>query len=162
MKKIVCVILLMMAAIAARAEFGEIDLGGFFTCGLKDKMPGMCLSVKSQHYHSGIRTVLSLEHYFEKNDKSCSALTWEDDYLFEVGERLRLYPSTGLSIVTWTPEGQPFRLISDKNEYKVAINFGAGVECLLNEHWLIGIDGKYRHMHDASQFILSAGLAYRF
>ena len=166
MKHIVCIILLVVTALTMRAELGEMNLGGYYTHGFKSEMPGVKLCFKSQHTYN-TRKVMELEYRFKKNTVSCYAWSFEHNYLLEVGRRGRLYSITGVSIALWHDHGgeseeRPFFRPEDRNQLLLGVNLGAGAECLISRHWLIGADAKYQIMRDAKQLIVSAGIAYRF
>jgi len=167
MRRILYVIVMVMTAIAARAEYGEMNVGSYYTRGFKSGMDGVGVSFKGYTSYNK-RRVMSLEHYFKKDGLSCYVFNYESNYLIEVGQRLRLFPASGISVAMWHSHGgydesDAYLRMDKKNKYKVGINLGAGAECLINEHWLIAVEGKYQSMFEMSnQFVLLAGVHYRF
>lgn len=158
---------MVVTALAARAEYGEMNVGSYYTRGFKTGMGGVGISFKGYTSYNK-RRVMSLEYYPKKDGLSCYAFNYESNYLLEVGQRLRLFPSSGISVIMWHAHGDydensAYLRMDKKNKYKLGINLGAGAECLINKHWLIMAEGKYQFMHGISnQFVVSAGIHYRF
>lgn len=158
---------MVVTALAARAEYGEMNVGSYYTRGFKTGMDGVGISFKGYTSYNK-RRVMSLEYYPKKDGLSCYAFNYESNYLLEVGQRLRLFPSSGISVTMWHSHGDydessAYLRMDKKNKCKLGINLGAGAECLINKHWLIMAEGKYQFMYGISnQFVVSAGIHYRF
>ena len=167
MKKIITILLTAMTMLVARAEYGEMNISGYYTRAFKTHMDGVGISFKG-HQSYRLRRVMSLEYYFRKEGLSCYAFNYDTNYVWEVGQRMRLFPAMGVQLALWQSHGdydpdKSFMGMDKKNKLKLGLHFGAGAECLINAHWLIGIEAKYQFMHDVSnQLVVSAGLSYRF
>lgn len=166
MRRLVVILGIAFTALTLRAELDEMNLNGSFTYGFKSKMPGVRLSFRKQNDFN-TRWLLAMDYTIPKNHLTCYALSYEYNYLLEVGSRVRLYTVSGAGIALWhddrkETEEKRFYNFGDDNKVVLSIGLGAGAEVLINRHWLLNVEGKYQFMKQASQPIIIAGIGYRF
>jgi len=167
MKKILFVLMMVAAAVAAKAEIGEWALGGQFVYACKSEMPGVGIHFKSNYSHAW-RSTLSANYYFKKHGVTRYDLNVEQNYLFEVGEKVRLYPLVGATFAYWHMDdididvaGTHFGVDGD-DQARFGANVGAGIDYLIGDHLVLNGEVKYQFMKDARQVLLGVGVAYRF
>jgi len=165
MRKIIVTLLLAIVACTARADIGEIAVGGQVAYGTKSKAPGIGLHMKYNFkYHW--RAAWSLNYNFKKDATQSVDGNFDFNYLFYVGEKVRIYPTAGLMARIWFSED---RYTVGKIEYaehevdgRYGLNGGAGVDYVISEHLIVNAEAKYQYLGDASQVHCSIGVSYVF
>ena len=143
MKKILFALLLAVASLSASADVGELALGGQATFGTDNKAPGIGLHMKYNFkYHW--RAAWSLNYNFKKDATQSVDGNFDFNYLFYVGEKVRIYPTAGLMARIWFSED---RYTVGKIEYaehevdgRYGLNGGAGVDYVIGEHLIVNAE----------------------
>ena len=167
MKKVLLIMLMAVTSMMASADVGEWSLGGQFVFGTEGSMPGVGLKFQSNYSHAW-RSAASVNYYFKKNGVTCLDLNAEQHYLFEVGDKIRLYPLAGFRAAIWKVDdvnadvgGYHIKVDGD-SDMKLGFNAGGGIDYLLGEHWGLNAEVKYQYLKGADQVQFSVGVGYRF
>ncbi|MBQ6080071.1 MAG: outer membrane beta-barrel protein [Muribaculaceae bacterium] len=168
MKRFILAAIVAICSVTASAFVADVlewTVGTQLVYGTEGNMPGAGLHFKT-HYLDSWRTALSGNYYFEKNGVSCFDVNLECNYLFNVGEKIQLYPLVGGCAAIWRQsdtdvDGWRFES-GDKTHYEIGLNVGGGIDYLLGEHWLINAEVKYRFMKNADQVLFGVGVGFRF
>ena len=172
MRKIILILLLTITALTSRAyishnlgDAAEWTIGTQIVCGTEAKMPGVGIHFKTQYLDSW-RTGVSGNYYFKKDGVSCYDVNLEGNYIFDLSDKVRLYPLAGGRIAFWHTDdvnvsGWDFER-DDKTHYEIGINVGGGIDYLMGDHWLLNAEVKYQFIKNANQVLLGIGIGYRF
>jgi outer membrane protein X len=168
MKKTLLILSLLVSSMTSKAfvwDVMEWTVGAQMVYGTEGNMPGAGLHFKT-HYLEDWRTVLSGNYYFKKNGLSCYDVNIEGNYIFNIGEKIQLYPLLGGRVAIWHVDDVNVDVWhfdnSDNSHYEIGLNAGGGIDYLLGEHWLVNAEVKYQYIKDADQVLFSVGLGYRF
>ena len=92
----------------------------------------------------------------------------EANYLFELGEKVRVYPLAGVVLGIWHADGIDVSVggydfsFESQTDSKFGANLGGGIDYLLGEHWGLNAEVKYQYIKKASQVLFLVGVGYRF
>ena len=100
-----------------------------------------------------IRVEPSFNYYLEKDGLSLWDANVNFHYLFDVADKVKVYPLAGIGLSHWDAA-------SSVNE--LAVNLGAGAEYQLNDQWAVGAELKYQIIDNFNQMVACIGLTYRF
>ena len=168
MKKALIILLLSFSAFTANAfvwDVMEWTVGAQAVYGTEANTPGVGLHFKT-HYLEDWQTTLSGNYYFKKNGVSCYDVNLECNYIFNVGEKIQLYPLAGGRVAIWRVDdanagGWHFDS-DDKTHYEIGFNAGGGIDYLIGERWLVNAEVKYQYIKNADQVQFAVGVGYRF
>lgn len=165
-----CILLLLMAvgtmpASAYATDVLECEAGAQMVYATEGNMPGAGIHFKT-HYLDSWRTGVSGNYFFKKDGVSCYDFNIEENYIFNVGEKIQLYPLVGGSAIIWHADdvntsGWNFGK-SDKTHYELGISVGGGIDYLMGERWLLNAEVKYQFIKKANQVLIGVGIGYRF
>ena len=153
MKKILLLFVMATAMLMANAESGEWAVGGQLVYGTKAETLGIGLHAKNC-LTDAIRASLSSNYYFKHDGVSAFDVNLEGNCLFNVGEKVRLYPLAGVAGYEVGTDGQ--------TDTKVGANVGGGIDFLLTDHLGLNAEVKYQIISHASQVVFGIGASYRF
>lgn len=167
MKKILITILVAMAVMTASAESGEWAVGGQVVYGSKAETAGIGLHVKNC-LTDAFRLSLSSNYYFEHEGVNAFDVNLEANYLFNLGEKVRVYPLAGVVLGVWHADGVNVSYggmdfgVDGQTDSKFGANLGGGIDYLLGDHWGLNAEVKYQIISHASQVVFGIGASYRF
>ena len=154
-----------LTASAYATDVLEWEIGAQMVYATKGDMPGAGIHFKT-HYLDALRTTFSGNYFFKKDGVSCYDFNLEENYIFNVGEKIQLYPLVGGRAVIWKADdvstnGWEFGT-SDKTHYEIGFNLGGGIDYLMGERWLLNAEVKYQFIKNANQVLIGVGIGYRF
>lgn len=166
-KKILLFFVMATAMLMANAESGEWAVGGQVVYGTKAETAGLGLHVK-HCFTEALRANLSSNYYFKHHGVIAFDVNLEANYLFNVGEKVRLYPLAGVVLGIWHADGVNVSYggmnfgVDGKTESKFGGNVGGGFEYLVSDHLGLNAEVKYQIISHASQVVFGIGASYRF
>jgi len=133
--------------------------------GTQVKRPGVGIHLKT-HYLDSWRSSVSGNYYFKKDGVNCYDVCLEGNYIFDLSDKVRLYPIAGGRLAFWHTDdvngkGWPWGG-DDKTHYQIGFNLGGGIDYLLGNHWVVNGEVKYQYLREADQVQLAVALGYRF
>ena len=167
MKKIILFFVMTTTMLMAYAESGEWAVGGQIVYGSKAETAGLGPHVK-YCLTDAFRASLSGNYYFKHSGVSAFDVNLEANYLFNVGEKVRLYPLAGVVLGIWHADGVNVSYggmdfgVDGQTDSKVGANVGGGFEYLLSDHLSLNAEVKYQIISHASQVVFGIGASYRF
>ena len=167
MKKIILILVMATAMLMAHAESGEWAVGGQVVYGTKAETAGIGLHVKNC-LTDALRASLSSNYYFKHSGVTAFDVNLEGNYLFGVGEKVRVYPLAGVVLGIWHADGVNVSYggmnfgVDGQTNTKFGANLGGGVDYLVSEHLGLNAEVKYQIMSHASQVVFGVGVSYRF
>ncbi len=167
MKKIILILVMATAMLMAHAESGEWAVGGQVVYGTKAETAGIGLHVKNC-LTDALRASLSSNYYFKHSGVTAFDVNLEANYLFGVGEKVRVYPLAGVVLGIWHADGVNVSYggmnfgVDGQNNTKFGANLGGGVDYLVSEHLGLNAEVKYQIISHASQVVFGIGASYRF
>lgn len=167
MKKIILILVMAAAMLMAHAESGEWNVGGQVVYGTKAETAGIGLHVK-KCLTDALRLNLSSNYYFKHSGVTAFDVNLEGNYLFGVGEKVRVYPLAGVVLGIWHADGVNVSYggmnfgVDGQTNTKFGANLGGGVDYLVSEHLGLNAEVKYQIISHASQVVFGIGASYRF
>ena len=167
MKKIILILVMATAMLMAHAESGEWAVGGQVVYGTKAETAGIGLHVKNC-LTDALRASLSSNYYFKHSGVTAFDVNLEANYLFNVGEKVRVYPLAGVVLGIWHADGVNVSYggmnfgVDGQTNTKFGANLGGGVDYLVSEHLGLNAEVKYQIISHASQVVFGIGASYRF
>ncbi len=167
MKKILFVLMMAATMLVANAESGEWAVGGQVVYGTKAETAGIGPHVK-YCLSDAFRMNLSGNYYFKHKGVSAFDVNLEANYLFSVGEKVRLYPLAGVVLGIWHADGVNVSYggmdfgVDGKTSTKFGGNVGGGFEYLVSDHLSLNAEVKYQYLKNVSQLLFVAGVGFRF
>jgi len=167
MKKFLLLMAMATAMLTAGAESGEWAVGGQVVYGTKAETAGIGLHVKNC-LTDAFRLGLSSNYYFKHAGVNAFDVNLEGNYLFELGEKVRLYPLAGVVLGIWHADGVNVSYggmnfgVDGKTETKFGANLGGGIDFLVSDHLGLNAEVKYQIISHASQVVFGIGASYRF
>ena len=107
-------------------------------------------------------------YYFKHAGVSAFDVQLEANYLFHLGEKVRLYPLAGICLGIWHAHGVDvsvagYEFSSDsQTDSKIGANLVGGFEYPLNDYWGFNAEVKYQIISHASQVGFGLVASYRF
>lgn len=146
-------------------DAAEWTIGTQAVYGTRDKRPGVGIHFKTQYLDSW-RSTVSGNYYFKKDGVSCYDVNLEGNYIFDMSDKVRLYPLAGGRLAFWHADnlevsGWHYDR-DDKTHYEIGFNLGRGIDYLLSDHWGLNAEVKYQYLKNASQVMFVASVGYRF
>jgi outer membrane protein X len=167
MKKIILFFVMTTTMLMAYAESGEWAVGGQIVYGSKAETAGFGPHVK-YCLTDAFRASLSGNYYFKHSGVSAFDVNLEANYLFNVGEKVRLYPLAGVVLGIWHADGVNVSYggmdfgVDGQTDSKFGANVGGGFEYLMGDHLSLNAEVKYQIISHASQVVFGIGASYRF
>ena len=135
--------------------------------GTKAETAGIGLHVKNC-LTDALRASLSSNYYFKHSGVTAFDVNLEANYLFGVGEKVRVYPLAGVVLGIWHADGVNVSYggmnfgVDGQTNTKFGANLGGGVDYLVSEHLGLNAEVKYQIISHASQVVFGIGASYRF
>lgn len=167
MKKFLLLLAMAATMMTANAESGEWAVGGQVVYGSKAKTAGIGLHVKNC-LTDAIRLGLSSNYYFKHAGVNAFDVNLEANYLFELGDKVRVYPLAGMVLGIWHADGVNVSYggmdfgVDGQTDSKFGANLGGGIDYLVNDHLGLNAEVKYQIISHASQVVFGIGASYRF
>lgn len=165
MKKFLLLLLLAVTTMAAKADIGEFALGGQAVYGTNNKAPGIGLHMKyNLRYHW--RVNWAINYNFKKNGIQSLDGCNDFNYLFYIGDKVRVYPLAGLLLRVWFWQDQYYvateKYVDREAEGRFGVNGGGGIDYVINDHFIVNAESKYQFLNEDSQVHFSIGVSYLF
>ena len=171
MKKLfltLCVALFSVGAFAQ--EKGEMAVGGSLNFNTKASMFG--IGARYQYFIiDNLRGDGEFTYYFKKDGVSMFTILASANYLFNVADKVNVYPIAGLGIAhssassddyTVSYGGQTVHFSSDgASSTDFVGQFGAGAQYFFNDKFGVNCEAKYQ-FGSGGTFVLAAGILYKF
>lgn len=129
-----------------------------------------------------IRGEASFNYFFPKDHFTMWEINANAHYLFNIGDKFKVYPLVGLTYVHghWSNKysvggggdwgwGAPMRKANGEitvnesyNTGKFGVNLGGGAQYDLTDHLMLNFEVKYSLVSDLDQCVISLGAAYKF
>lgn len=119
-----------------------------------------------------LRIEPSFDYYVGEHSINMFDINVNAHYLFDVVDKVKVYPLFGLGFTSWGVSGNFAGDDGAMDEYmeassssrlnKIAVNIGVGGEYLLSEKIAINLEMKYQIISNFNQFVIGAGVAYKF
>ena len=167
MKKILLVLMMATAMLMANAESGEWAVGGQMVYGSKAETAGLGLHLK-YNLTDAFRASLSSNYYLKHDGVSAFDVNLEGNYLFDLSEKVRVYPLAGVVLGIWHADGVNVSYggmdfgVDGQTDSKFGCNLGGGIDYLMGDHWGLNAEVKYQIISHASQVVFGIGASYRF
>ena len=167
MKKILVLCVMATAMLMANAESGEWAVGGQVVYGSKAETAGIGLHAK-YNLTDALRANLSSNYYFKHDGVSAFDVNLEANYLFDLSEKVRVYPLAGVVLGIWHADGVNVSYggmnfgADGQTDSKFGCNLGGGIDYLLSDHLGLNAEVKYQIISHASQVVFGIGASYRF
>lgn len=113
------------------------------------------LGVKGSYcFTDHIRGEASFNYFFPKDHFTMWEINANAHYLFNIGDKFKVYPLVGLTYVHghW----------SSYNTGKFGVNLGGGAQYDLTDNLMLNFEVKYSLVSDLDQCVISLGAAYKF
>ncbi len=161
MKKLLLVVCLaLLGATSAMAlEKGDKAVGINIMYGTEIESLGV--GVKAQYaFHEHWRGEGSFNYFFRRHDTHMWDINLSAHYLINLGEKFRVYPLAGPTIVNSTKD-----LGGDgvnQSITKFGLNLGGGAEYCVSDNFAVGMEIRYSIVSKIDQAVLGVGAAYHF
>lgn len=186
-KLLVCLAAAFMVFSASAAEKGDMsvglslgvapnlananDLWAIDAPGLEEyimtKAPGTNFMVALKfdyNFTDKIRLEAGVENYVRKNDHSMIDIYVNGHYLFDVMDKLQVYPLVGIGYgreavyyhTPTTPSG------THESMNRFIVNVGAGADYQLSDRLAANVELRYMYVCHFDKFPISVGLRYKF
>ena len=109
------------------------------------------LGVKGSYcFTDHIRGEASFNYFFPKDHFTMWEINANAHYLFNIGDKFKVYPLVGLTYV------------HGYNTGKFGVNLGGGAQYDLTDNLMLNFEVKYSLVSDLDQCVISLGAAYKF
>ncbi len=153
MKKILLALTIALVGLTASAQQGQPALG--INLGYGTETESLGIGIKAQYFLTkALRAEASANYFFEKDNLSMWDLNLNAHYLFNVANKLNVYPIVGMTLTNFDSHGN--------TKSRIGVNLGGGIEHNLTRNISINAEAKYQLVNDFDQGVFSVGAAYRF
>ena len=162
MKKLLLLVCAAVMSLSASAQAGDKALGAQLVFGSETNSIG--LGVKGQYYFTDkLRGEASVDYFFKNKGVSMWDINANVHYLFNVANKVKVYPLAGLGYINWSYkyefEGLP---VVEGTDGRLAVNLGGGAEYELTKNLSVNAELKYQIISNYNQLVLGVGVAYKF
>ena len=162
MKKLLLLVCAAVMSLSASAQAGDKALGAQLVFGSETNSIG--LGVKGQYYFTDkLRGEASVDYFFKNKGVSMWDINANVHYLFNVANKVKVYPLAGLGYTNWSYkyefEGLP---VVEGTDGRLAVNLGGGAEYELTKDLSVNAELKYQIISNYNQLVLGVGVAYKF
>ena len=162
MKKLLLLVCAAVMSLSASAQAGDKALGAQLVFGSETNSIG--LGVKGQYYFTDkLRGEASVDYFFKNKGVSMWDINANVHYLFNVANKVKVYPLAGLGYTNWSYkyefEGLP---VVEGTDGRLAVNLGGGAEYELTKNLSVNAELKYQIISNYNQLVLGVGVAYKF
>ncbi|HAH77670.1 MAG TPA: porin family protein [Prevotella stercorea] len=171
MKKLLLTLACAMTSLFASAQAKTAAVGLNLNYGTEIESLG--LGVKGSYcFTDHIRGEASFNYFFPKDHFTMWEINANAHYLFNIGDKFKVYPLVGLTYVHghWSNKysvggGGNFDDVTVKESYntgKFGVNLGGGAQYDLTDNLMLNFEVKYSLVSDLDQCVISLGAAYKF
>lgn len=189
MKKLFMVAIILMVGVSAVMAQKNVKAVGL-NLNYGSEIKNLGIGAKFQYgITDAVRGEASFNYFLEKDGLKM----WDGNvnlhYLFNVDEKINVYPLVGLSYTNWSNGGSEppvYRDLNDNGKWdsdepaydadgnnwkggsssdsegKLGVNVGIGAEYQLNDKWAVGAELKYQIISNYNQLVFGIGATYRF
>lgn len=170
MKKLFLICLLAFIGMGVQAQVkGDKAAGVNLSYGVKDGFSNFGVGAKFQYnFTDALRIEPSATYFFKKDYTTMWDVNVNLHYLFQVTEKISVYPLAGLSLVGVKVSYDSFDYGgyeiegASASDSKFGFNVGVGAQYWLSDTFGINFDIKYQLVSDLDRPIFSLGAAYKF
>lgn len=120
------------------------------------------LGVKGSYcFTDHIRGEASFNYFFPKDHFTMWEINANAHYLFNIGDKFKVYPLVGLTYVHGHLNGE-IKADGSNDTSKFGVNLGGGAQYDLTDHLMLNFEVKYSLVSDLDQCVISLGAAYKF
>lgn len=177
MKKLLLTLACAMTSLFASAQAKTAAVGLNLNYGTEIESLG--LGVKGSYcFTDHIRGEASFNYFFPKKHFTMWEINANAHYLFNIGDKFKVYPLVGLTYVHghWSNKYSvvavaiaPMRKANGEitvnesyNTGKFGVNLGGGAQYDLTDNLMLNFEVKYSLVSDLDQCVISLGAAYKF
>ena len=162
MKKLLLLVCAAVMSLSASAQAGDKALGAQFVFGSETNNIG--LGVKGQYYFTDqLRGEASVDYFFKNKGVSMWDINANVHYLFDVANKVKVYPLAGLGYTNWSYKYEfPGLPVVEGSDGRLAVNLGGGAEYELTKDLSVNADLKYQIISNYNQLVLGVGVACKF
>ena len=142
---------------------GDKAVGGYLAIGMgeigNESFNNVGIGAKFQYNITDpIRLEGALTLFLKKDNVSMWDMSAYGHYLFNVADKLTVYPLVGLGVYGWKTD------LGDVNlsDSKFAFTFGGGLDYVIANNLSLNAELKYKLVEDMNRFVISAGVTYKF
>jgi len=162
MKKLLLLVCAAVMSLSASAQAGDKALGAQLVFGSETNNIG--LGVKGQYYFTDqLRGEASVDYFFKNKGVSMWDINANVHYLFDVANKVKVYPLAGLGYTNWSYKYEfPGLPVVEGSDGRLAVNLGGGAEYELTKDLSVNAELKYQIISHYNQLVLGVGVAYKF
>ena len=162
MKKLLLLVCAAVMSLSASAQAGDKALGAQLLFGSKTNNIG--LGVKGQYYFTDqLRGEASVDYFFKNKGVSMWDINANVHYLFDVANKVKVYPLAGLGYTNWSYKYEfPGLPVVEGSDGRLAVNLGGGAEYELTKDLSVNAELKYQIISNYNQLVLGVGVACKF
>ena len=162
MKKLLLLVCAAVMSLSASAQAGDKALGAQLVFGSETNNIG--LGVKGQYYFTDqLRGEASVDYFFKNKGVSMWDINANVHYLFDVANKVKVYPLAGLGYTDWSYKYEfPGLPVVEGSDGRLAVNLGGGAEYELTKDLSVNAELKYQIISNYNQLVLGVGVACKF
>ena len=162
MKKLLLLVCAAVMSLSASAQAGDKALGAQLVFGSETNNIG--LGVKGQYYFTDqLRGEASVDYLFKNKGVSMWDINANVHYLFDVANKVKVYPLAGLGYTNWSYKYEfPGLPVVEGSDGRLAVNLGGGAEYELTKDLSVNAELKYQIISNYNQLVLGVGVACKF
>ena len=162
MKKLLLLVCAAVMSLSASAQAGDKALGAQLVFGSETNNIG--LGVKGQYYFTDqLRGEASVDYFFKNKGVSMWDINANVHYLFDVANKVKVYPLAGLGYTNWSYKYEfPGLPVVEGSDGRLAVNLGGGAEYELTKDLSVKAELKYQIISNYNQLVLGVGVACKF
>ncbi|WP_424036762.1 outer membrane protein [Prevotella histicola] len=162
MEKLLLLVCAAVMSLSASAQAGDKALGAQLVFGSETNNIGF--GVKGQYYFTDqLRGEASVDYFFKNKGVSMWDINANVHYLFDVANKVKVYPLAGLGYTNWSYKYEfPDLPVVEGSDGRLAVNLGGGAEYELTKNLSVNAELKYQIISNYSQLVLGVGVACKF
>ena len=151
MKKLLLLVCAAVMSLSASAQAGDKALGAQLVFGSETNNIG--LGVKGQYYFTDqLRGEASVDYFFKNKGVSMWDINANVHYLFDVANKVKVYPLAGLGYTNWSYKYEfPGLPVVEGSDGRLAVNLGGGAEYELTKDLSVNAELKYQIISNYNQ-----------
>ncbi|MDR2652551.1 MAG: porin family protein [Prevotellaceae bacterium] len=169
-KKVMLLLLVSVISLSSFAQKGTMAVGVNLSYPMEFKTVGIGARF-NYSFTDQIRISPALNYYVEKDGFSGLEITADVHYLFNVADKISVYPLVGLHYTTmkekdnlgiewgWDTDREDTYEGSSLSTIEIGFDIGGGVGYNLTDNFTLGLELKYSNL---SQFVPMIYLTYKF
>lgn len=158
MKKYLLIAILALATvIGAKAEAGDIAIGGQFAYGSKHSMAGLGLQVQIEPI-TNWRFAPEFIYYFKNDGMSAFNANLNIHYVIPTSATFAIYPLAGFTYSHFMFD----HVLGDSSDDRCGANVGMGVQYQIKERLHFFTEQRFQILKDWNQSVTMLGLKYTF